>query len=165
MDFTREISNFIESKIKEEIVKSQTLTKKILIFSDILTKGTVITGSIAKQHYGFKLPHSPKDKDLILIDKSFEDIYLLADSLMPKEYYTGSFNSILVKKEEELHFKAPIASFVFKNEFVEIFENVNNLDTFTRDYVPLQELVKCAKEWNRDKDKFFLEQVKNLSCR
>lgn len=165
MDFTKEISNFIESKIKEEIAKSQVLTKKIFTFSNILNKGTVITGSIAKQHYGFKLPHSPKDKDLILIDESFEDIYLLADSIMPKDYRTGSWNSIIVKKEEEVHFKAPIASFVFNNEFVEIFENVNNLDHFTRGYVPLQELVKCAKEWNRDKDKFFLEQIKNLSCR
>lgn len=165
MDFSKEISNFIESKIKEEIAKSQVLIKKILLFSNILDKGTVITGSHAKKFYGFELPHIPKDKDLILIDKSFEDIYLLADSLMPKEYYTGSFNSILVKKEEELHFKAPIASFIFNNEFVEIFENVNNLDIFTRGYVPLQELIKCAREWNRDKDKFFLEQIKSLSCR
>jgi len=165
MDFSKEISNFIENKIQEEVAKSQTLTKKILVFSDILTKGTVITGSHAKRFYGFELPHYPKDKDLILADKSFEDIYLLANSLMPKEYYTGSFNSILVKKEEELHFKAPIASFVFNNEFIEVFENVNNLSINTRGYVPLQELVKCAKEWNRDKDKFFLEQVKNLSCR
>lgn len=162
MDFTKEISAFITAKINEEVKKSQVLTKIILEKSNILTKGTFITGSHAKRFYGFNLPHCPKDKDLVLKDENLREIYLLADSLMPKEYRTGSWNSIIVRKEEEFHFKKPIASFVYNNEFVEIFENVNKINEFNFGYIPLQELIKCAKEWRREKDIFFLNQIKTL---
>lgn len=160
MDFTKEISAFINAKITEEIAKSKVLQLKILKTSNILTLGTALSGSHAKLYYGFKVPHSPKDKDMVLIDNCLRDVYIFADSIMPKEYNTGSWNSIIVRKEEEFHFKAPIASFLYNNEFVEIFENVNSIPYCK--VVPLQELVKCAREWNRDKDKFFLEQIKNL---
>lgn len=160
MDFTKEISAFVNAKISEEIAKSKVLSLKILENSNILTLGTALSGSYAKLYYGFKLPHTPKDKDMVLIDEAFKDVYLFADGIMPKDYRTGSWNSIIVKKEQEFHFKAPIASFVYNNEFVEIFENINSIP-FCK-IIPLQELVKCAREWNRDKDKFFLEQIKNL---
>lgn len=160
MDFTKEISAFVNAKISEEIAKSKVLSLKILENSNILTLGTALSGSYAKLHYGFKLPHTPKDIDRVLMDKTFKDVYLFADEIMPKDYRTGSWNSIIVKKEQEFHFKAPIASFVYNNEFVEIFENINSIP-FCK-IIPLQELVKCAREWNRDKDKFFLEQIKNL---
>lgn len=162
MDILKEVSDFIGSKIKEELAKSQELTKLILSESDILYKGCLITGSYAKRHYGFELPHQPKDRDLVLIYNSFRDIYLLADSLMPKECRTGSWHSITVKKGEEFHFRKPIASFVLRNQFVEVFENVNNITWQDSGYVPLTELVKCAREWRRDKDLAFLKQIRSL---
>lgn len=161
-----EVSLFIDAKVNEYLKKYSQTTLKLLGLTD-LTQGCLITGSRAKQHYGITLPHNPKDLDLVLVDKSMKDIYLLANYLMPKEYIDGSFGSIVVTKDSEVHLNPPFASFCSNNLFIEVFEpqDDENYHAIGSDnkYVSLNTLIKYANLWKREKDQFFLGQILSLS--
>src|SRR3990167_1983600 len=122
MNLIQEVSQFIDSKVQEEIKKSHSSIIKLFEYNpQLLSQGCLITGSKAKEFYGFTLPHPIQDLDLVLINEDLKDIYLLANSLIPKHLFKGSFGSIIVQKPEEIHYKAPIASFCSNNQFVEVF--------------------------------------------
>ncbi len=163
MDIITDVSQFIDSKVNEYVRKSQVLTTRLLQDYFPFGTGCLITGSWAKLHYGFDV-QIPRDKDLVLIQGDLRDIYLLANDLMPKVGFTGSFGSIVVEKPEELHYKPPFASFVHNNIFIEVFDNTDNLSNPWHSqgdkYVPLSALIECAREWNREKDRHFLGLVK-----
>jgi hypothetical protein len=155
-----EVSQYIEAKVNEEIKKSQALVIMVLNTGFTIGDRCLITGSYAKQHYGFSLDKSPADKDLVLIDDEYKPLYELAGSLLPKTCYGGSYGSITIEKENEFHHKPAIASFVWKNEFIEVFSPLEGVTLYSRtNYVPLISLIKCAKEWGRPKDQAFLQEL------
>jgi hypothetical protein len=179
MNLAEEITSFLDSKIKEGIAKSQVATK-LLIQKPInrwISENTLITGSKAKSFYGFKLHESKhkgnfRDTDLVfkwnITKQSIEDFGDLCKFL--EEMYGELEYSYQIDFSDWSHTtfkpeamcKPALTHFAYNGEFYEIFEPINEEISYNG-YVSLSTLVTCAKEWDRPKDKFFLDQIKALA--
>jgi hypothetical protein len=170
-----EISSFITNSIKEGVKKSESIAK-LLVRKPVevwLKDYTLITGSEAKAYYGFKLhdytnPLGFRDTDIVLksVDPSQEFIDL---TKFLSEHYekleigaTGIISSIPIHFNGEAMYKPALCRFAYGSKFYELFAPIKPEMYNRTGYVSLNTLVECAKEWDRPKDRFFLDQVRAL---
>lgn len=177
MEILKEVEKIIANKIAVEVAKSQAITK-LLVIQPVemwINKCTLITGSEAKTHYGFKLHDSThvngfrdsdrvmKWKDIHVAMSNANDLFLFLSEHYKEHImgFEGICSSIPIIYNPENKFEKALYRFAYNNKFYEIFPH-NNSVVENGEYVAISTLIACAKEWGRDKDKFFLSQVRNL---
>ena len=177
MEILKEVEDFIANKIAQEVAKSQAITK-LLVAQPVemwINKSTLITGSEAKTHYGFKLHASPnqngfRDSDRVLrwehkhiAMSNANDLFLFLSEHYKEHImgWGGICSSVPIIYNPEAKFEKALYRFTYNGKFYEIFPH-NNTVVENGEYVAISTLIACAQEWNREKDEFFLSQVRNL---
>ena len=169
----RELNEFINAKIAEGVAKSVVITK-LLVVQPVemwIKNYTLITGSEAKSYYGFQLHPSLnkngfRNSDRVMkwensaATQNAKDVFTFLSEHYSEHImgWRGICSSTPIIYDPEAEFSKAEYRFSYDGRFYEIFPYNDHVEA-NGNYVAIRTLIHCAKEWKREKDLFFLNQV------